>query len=636
MPLRLAQFDGGTPQVGTGNEFQMGASLLGGLMTGYQQGQKNAIENQRRQLLADLGTNPNPDFRQAGLKLLSSGDTQGGTALLTLAEKQREQQQFEDWQKQSAGAFTGGLSSLGQPMQPSAGLPSSPPPSGAYRPQVAFADNEDEVRRLEGSMGTPAQRTTASLMRSGVPANAAAGLSSNIGVESGYSTAARNPGDGRDGSDSIGLAQWNSDRAQRLKAFAQQTGRDWRDPDVQASFVAWELSNTENAAANRMAGAQTPEQAAQAAIGFFRPQGYTASNPMGALSARQRVAGANAAALPLSGDAAPQMASADMPAQNAQEAQFVLPTGESVPRSSIENNPRLQGLMRAYMTAPNERARASIKPMLDMELARVKEEAQANRPTDVQRNFQAAQRDPAFREFLREQRAQTNINMPSAESAYDREIGQMNAKRFGEIQDAGRNAGGVLNTLSVMERAAQNPNFYSGFGGQLKLQADRALASLGLKDANSTSPTEVFNSLANEVVLKKLGGSLGAQVSNTDRDFIQATAPNLSNTREGNLALIDVTRRLAQREQQVAQMAREYAKANRGRLDSGFDDQMAEFSRQNPLFSEADMNRIMGIAQQGRQGQGQAPQAPAAGQVIDGYRFKGGNPADRNSWEKVR
>lgn len=27
--------------------------------------------------------------------------------------------------------------------------------------------------------------------------------------------------------------------------------------------------------------------------------------------------------------------------------------------------------------------------------------------------------------------------------------------------------------------------------------------------------------------------------------------------------------------------------------------------------------------------------APAAGQVIDGYRFKGGNPADRNNWEKI-
>jgi hypothetical protein len=27
--------------------------------------------------------------------------------------------------------------------------------------------------------------------------------------------------------------------------------------------------------------------------------------------------------------------------------------------------------------------------------------------------------------------------------------------------------------------------------------------------------------------------------------------------------------------------------------------------------------------------------APAVGTVMQGYRFKGGNPADRNNWEKV-
>lgn len=32
----------------------------------------------------------------------------------------------------------------------------------------------------------------------------------------------------------------------------------------------------------------------------------------------------------------------------------------------------------------------------------------------------------------------------------------------------------------------------------------------------------------------------------------------------------------------------------------------------------------------------QAPSAPVAGAVQDGYRFKGGNPADKNSWEKVK
>jgi hypothetical protein len=27
--------------------------------------------------------------------------------------------------------------------------------------------------------------------------------------------------------------------------------------------------------------------------------------------------------------------------------------------------------------------------------------------------------------------------------------------------------------------------------------------------------------------------------------------------------------------------------------------------------------------------------APAVGTVMQGYRFKGGNPADKNNWEKV-
>lgn len=48
---------------------------------------------------------------------------------------------------------------------------------------------------------------------------------------------------------------------------------------------------------------------------------------------------------------------------------------------------------------------------------------------------------------------------------------------------------------------------------------------------------------------------------------------------------------------------------------------------------------VIGIAPpqvEGQQSQPQAGGAPQPGQIMDGYRFKGGNPADKNSWERAQ
>jgi hypothetical protein len=44
--------------------------------------------------------------------------------------------------------------------------------------------------------------------------------------------------------------------------------------------------------------------------------------------------------------------------------------------------------------------------------------------------------------------------------------------------------------------------------------------------------------------------------------------------------------------------------------------------------------RMQGLGR-GREGGAAPTGAPAVGTVKGGYRFKGGNPADKNSWEKV-
>lgn len=128
------------------------------------------------------------------------------------------------------------------------------------------------------------------LRAGGLSPQAAAALVGNIGMESSFNTGARNAGDGRDGSDSIGLAQWNSSRANALKQFAASQGRDWQDPAIQADFIVQELNSTERRAKEALIAAQDPQAAGAAAIGYFRPAGFTWANPQGGHNADKRIA----------------------------------------------------------------------------------------------------------------------------------------------------------------------------------------------------------------------------------------------------------------------------------------------------------------------------------------------------------
>jgi hypothetical protein len=68
---------------------------------------------------------------------------------------------------------------------------------------------------------------------------AAAGLVSTLGKESSYNINALNPGDGSDGSNSIGLAQWNGSRAQNLRNMFG----DAPDMRQQVKFIRHEMEN---------------------------------------------------------------------------------------------------------------------------------------------------------------------------------------------------------------------------------------------------------------------------------------------------------------------------------------------------------------------------------------------------------
>lgn len=182
----------------------------------------------------------------------------------------------------------------------------------------------------------------------------------------------------------------------------------------------------------------------------------------------------------------------------------------------------------------------------------------------------------------------TKINnvVQTGDNQYAKTLGENDAKGFLDVNKAGNTANSKLNTLTVLDNLMKDPSFYSGFGGPTRMRANQALASLGIANPNAASAQEAFDAISKKMVLDLAGGSLGTGFSNADRDFIVGQVPALQNTPEGNRRLIEYMRKIAQREQQVAQLARQYAKANNNRFDqAGFNEFLAKWSEQNPLFA---------------------------------------------------
>ena len=73
-------------------------------------------------------------------------------------------------------------------------------------------------------------------IKQGYPEHAAKGIAGNLGVESEFSTTARNPT-----SKMKGLAQWDTKRRADLQKFAKNWKSDPNDPDTQLAFVEYEL-----------------------------------------------------------------------------------------------------------------------------------------------------------------------------------------------------------------------------------------------------------------------------------------------------------------------------------------------------------------------------------------------------------
>lgn len=166
-------------------------------------------------------------------------------------------------------------------------------------------------------------------------------------------------------------------------------------------------------------------------------------------------------------------------------------------------------------------------------------------------------------------------------------VGKYFGEQYSNIQKSGMDASGKLNRLSRMEQLLNGVD--TGKFAPLGKEIASGLQSLGIKIDPNLGNKEAAESLSNEMALEARNPSGGAgmpgALSDSDRLFLRNIVPGLAKTPQGNKALIETQRKLAKRDQEVAELSRNYRK-KKGNVDEGLFDVLKAHADKNQLFAE--------------------------------------------------
>jgi hypothetical protein len=233
-------------------------------------------------------------------------------------------------------------------------------------------------------------------------------------------------------------------------------------------------------------------------------------------------------------------------------------------------------------------------------------------------------RGPAFSD-----KPLVTIGGEQQESAFQKRLGQEMGDQYANLLKADMNAPATIGKYERLSGLLSSVNTGKFKGATTDLKA--AAKSLGI-DLNAlgvtddVAPAQAARALSNQIALELRnpagGAGMPGALSDKDREFLIASIPGLENDPAAIGKMIEYRVKLARREQEVAKKARAYRKKN-GRFDEGFYDELQEWSDKNPLFPAAKS-----------QAPAPATEGPKQGDVVDGYEFLGGDPANQASWRK--
>jgi hypothetical protein len=174
------------------------------------------------------------------------------------------------------------------------------------------------------------------------------------------------------------------------------------------------------------------------------------------------------------------------------------------------------------------------------------------------------------------------ITIGASEKAWEKGIGELGVKTLEKIQNDAASAVDMLGQTQILQSLMNDPNFRSGALAEPQMGYKKIIEALG-GDAANVGSQEAFQAVTAQLILDKMGGSLGAGFSEGDREFVERMAPQLSTSKTGNLLIIQMNNAVANRKIQINEFANKYIEEN-GMLDQNFNAALSRWASENPIF----------------------------------------------------
>ena len=190
------------------------------------------------------------------------------------------------------------------------------------------------------------------------------------------------------------------------------------------------------------------------------------------------------------------------------------------------------------------------------------------------------------------------VQMGPEQTEFDKGLGREGAQAYTGLQKAARIAIDKRSRLDMMSKMLDG--IETGRGEptimEMKKLANTFLPGSALKslvDIDKLAPQEAFQSLTNAFALELRntaeGSGMPGNMSDADREFLVDQAPTLSKTKGGNRLVIEVWKRRAQRDIDVAKLADDF-RIKHGSLTPkdkpSFESHLRNWSEQHPLFQD--------------------------------------------------